>query len=146
VTTLLAVTNLSTGIPRAVETGAFLSFHIGDRFFDNRWKGYADAVGDSEQNFNLWIPQPPVHEAQHCLRDATPFENGVIGKFPAFALLSQEPNHFLADSFIVRKPMHSRRGSQKTPLDIYFSTSALRRSFSSNELYKSMVAFGGLTM
>ena len=96
------------------------------RFFDERWKVCADAVGNTQHQFQCRIAKAMLDEAQHGFGNARTLRDGVIGKFPAFALLSQEPDNFIANGFVVADTRHAEAWQERR-FDIYFAIVKTRR-------------------
>jgi hypothetical protein len=89
-------------------------------FFYDRRKVCANAVSNAESQFQSWVAQPPLNQAQHGFGDARILRDGIIGKSSALALLAQESNNFLANGFVVANSGHAEVW-QKKRFDIYFA-------------------------
>jgi len=96
------------------------------RFFDECRKVCADAVSDAKRQFQCRIAKPTLDKAQHGFGDARILRDGVIGKFPAFPLLSQELDNFVANGFVVADSRHDEAW-QRSWLDTYFAIVKIRR-------------------
>lgn len=90
------------------------------RLFDECRKVCSNTVSNAKRQFQCRVAKPPLDEAQHGFGDARLLRDGVIGKFPAFALVSQEPDNFIANSFVVADTRHDE-GWQERGFDIYFA-------------------------
>lgn len=109
---------LMTGLARQI--GFVILFNRVLRFFDDRWKVCADAVRNAKCQFQCRVAKAPLDEAQHGFRNARTLRDRIIGKFPAFPLLSQEPDNFIANGFIVADTEHAEAW-QESRFDIYFA-------------------------
>lgn len=96
------------------------------RFFDECWKVCANTVSDAKRQFQCWIAKPPLDEAQHGFGNARTLRNRIIGKSPAYALLAQEPDNFMANRFVVTDTRHAEAWQRKR-FDIYFAMVKHRR-------------------
>ena len=95
-------------------------------FFDECRKVCADAVSNAKRQFQCRIAKPALDETQHGFGNARTLRDGVIGKLPAFAFLSQEPDNFIADGFVVADTRHAEAWQGKR-FDIYFAIVKNRR-------------------
>ena len=112
---------ISEVIGLAGQTGfAVLFENLILRFFDERRKVCADSVSNAKRQFQCRIAKPPFDETQHGFGDARTLRDRIIGKFPAFALLSQESDDFIANGFVVADTRHAEAW-QQSRFDIYFA-------------------------
>ena len=100
------------------------------RLFDECRKVCANTVSNAKRQFQCRVAKPALDEAQHGFRDARLLRDDVIGEFPALALLSQEPDNFVADGFVMADTRHAEAW-QENRFDIYFAIVKKRRRLES---------------
>jgi len=94
-------------------------------FLNQQRKVRADAIGNAERKFQRWIAKSTLNKTQHGLGNTRTLRNDIIGQFPAFPLLSQEPDDLVANGFVVADSRHAEAWQEKG-VDIYFAIVKLR--------------------
>jgi hypothetical protein len=113
------LSNQTSNIPGQAEF-AFMFGHPLLRFLNHRWKVCANTVGNAEHQFQRWIAEAAFNKTQHGFRNPGTLRDEIIGEFPAFPLLSQEPDNFIANGFVMADSRHAEAWQEKR-VDIYFA-------------------------